>query len=185
MAKKFNVNISEDEIREILVEEINKLDWLGRKVEIDGRMTAMARLQFILEEPMALAYADTPLVQFFPRVIKGDFKNVPAYAAILDEGWVGKTVRFINRVVNMLGWKCISVSTSREALRELLKSTVKHENRHIQQYEFLSDHGLNAAEIVNKQNEQFSYLDRPFEKDAIDYSMGKVNDLEKIFAQYL
>lgn len=179
MAKKLNANITVEEVRNILEEEVYSMDWGGRLIDLDGRPPLWASISFMFDGGvLGFAYSDSPKVDFYPHKISEALSENQALAALLLPNWFGKVLRFINRIC---GYPC-----ERDGLiRETIKHIIKHENRHAQQYDFLRAHGLDPNEITLKENENKSYENRSFEKDAEDFANGKINDMSIVFAQYL
>ncbi len=61
-------------------------------------------------------------------------------------------------------------------------TTVRHENRHVQQFCWLQQHGLLERALMN---EVFSlYGSSTLEKDAVRYQKGKEDDLNTVLSEY-
>lgn len=61
---------------------------------------------------------------------------------------------------------------------------VKHELRHIQQFQFLREHGVNPTEALMKEN-QAGYGNGPLEKDAWSVQEGDDTPIEEAMACFL
>ena len=179
MAKK--INVTKEEIIAIMKEEAALLDWGGREIDFDAKLNPFAALYYIFNKPMGMVCANSNVVQLFPENLIENIEGNPALVTALSDNIGGKVIRFINRITGNPGSK-------EEILRKIIKNIVVHENRHCQQYDFLASKGYDVnslVELVQKENETYSYEKRPLENDAIEYSLGKVRPLNEALAMYL
>ena len=174
MAKK-NI-VTEKEIVEALNKEIQEYDWTGYSVEI-GHMNPWMAISFIIDNPMGAVHSKEPKVQFYPENIVKNINDNPVINLLLGNSIGGKIARFINKIFGY-------ISSKEEAVNYAVRNIVRHEHRHVQQYIFLREIGLDPEAIL-KNAESLPYMERPLEKDAYSYAEGKEVPIKEALAMYI
>lgn len=169
MAKKAIYN--EEIIRNIVAEEISKLDWGEYKVSIEDKPHGMLAIYYLFDNVGALTDYNTKTVVFYEEGIMG-------YA---DDH---KPLLMKNKASKLLCW--LGTKTKQESLlRSLVREIVVHEWRHTQQARFADAHGIDFAQLTDIESNS-EYGEGILEADAHKFAkQGIDTPMEVVFKNYL
>jgi len=139
-----NINITKEEVREILVGLTHELNIKKYDVKIQDKPDPYTSLMF-WRLPSGIAGLARPegMVEFFAEVLADTF-----------------TLQF-NRCPKW--YLKLFVRDIKKAVYKALRGTVIHELRHMEQYEFMRENGIDIQKYLKSQK---SYFKNPMELDA-------------------
>lgn len=153
------LQVSDEEVVEMVTELTHLMEWMGYEVTIET-------------EPDAETKAGANVTEELAKYIGG--------IAGITKPFEKKVTFYIGNLKKALNFFFFLNS------RKLVKACVRHENRHVQQFEYLREIGGEWSVQKAMFNERFSlYGTSPLEKDALDYQSGKVNNLDEVMISYL